>query len=398
MKNIKAYFHKTWNEINPSSLKKVKMRILAFSILLLFSCGKDEETKKEKFEVVTAENQISINDAQYKLAGIEIGTLGQEEISAKITLNGSIDVPPQNLASVSAPSGGYVKYTRFMPGMHVNKGETLAILEDPQIVQLQQDYLLAKSNLGYAQKDYSRQKDLNQSKASSDKVMQQAQTEASNQNIMMRGMAEKLRAMGINPNNLSAGNIRRSIAVSSPVSGYISSVNVKIGQYVSPTDMLFDVVNTDDVHLALKVFEKDLNKISVGQRVFAYTNQNPEKKYAANIILIGRDFQPDKSVVIHCHFIDYDKSLIPGTFMNADVETETQNGLTVPDDAIVTWESKQYLFQEVKPKTYKMLEIKIGNSENGRTEIFNLNPNLNNKKFVTKGAYFLLMGLKNVEE
>ena len=375
----------------------MKNIFLISALLLLFSCGKDE-TKKEEFEVVAAENQISVNDAQFKTAGIEIGTLGQEEISAKIKLSGMVDVPPQNLASVSAPSGGYVKYTRFMPGMHVSKGETLAILEDPQIVQLQQDYLLAKSNLNYAQKDYSRQSDLNKSKASSDKVMQQAQTEANNQNIMMRGMAEKLRTMGINPENLNAGNIRRSIAVSSPVSGYISSVNVKIGQYVSPTDRLFEVVNTDDVHLALSVFEKDLNKISVGQRVFAYTNQNPEKKYAANIILIGKDFQPDKSVLIYCQFIDYDKNLIPGTYMNAEVETNSETGNTVPDDAIVTWENKQYIFQEVKPKTYKMIEIKIGNSENGRTEIFNIDQNLKNKKIVTKGAYALLMGLKNVEE
>lgn len=367
------------------------------TLLLLFSCGKDE-TKKEEFKVIAAENQISVNDTQFKTAGIEIGTLGQEEISAKIKLSGMVDVPPQNLASVSAPSGGYVKYTKFMPGMHVSKGETLAILEDPQIVQLQQDYLLAKSNLSYAQKDYSRQSDLNKSKAASDKMMQQAQTEAQNQNIMMRGMAEKLRTMGINPENLNAGNIRRSIAVFSPVSGYISSVNVKIGQYVSPTDKLFEIVNTDDVHLALSVFEKDLNKISVGQRVFAYTNQNPEKKYTASIILIGKDFQPDKSVVIHCHFIDYDKNLIPGTYMNAEVETNSETGNTVPDDAIVTWENKQYIFQEVKPKTYKMVEIKIGNSENGRTEIFNIDQNLKNKKFVTKGAYALLMGLKNVEE
>ena len=228
---------------------------------------------------------------------------------------GAIDVPPQNLASVSAPSGGYVRFIRHMPGMHVDKGETLAVLEDPQIVQLQQDYLLAKSNLGYAQKDYARQSELNQSKAASDKAMQLAQTEAQNQNILMRGMAEKLRTLGINPNNLNAGNIKRSVAVTSPVSGYISSVNVKMGQYVSPTERLFDVVNTGDIHLALKVFEKDLNKIALNQRVFAYTNQNPQKKYAANVILIGRDFQPDKSVIIHCHFIEYDKSLIPGTYM-----------------------------------------------------------------------------------
>lgn len=379
-------------------LKIMKKIIILTLSIFLFSCSKKQETQEEQFETNAAKDQITLNDSQIKSAGIEIGTLGNEEISEKITLNGMVDVPPQNLASVSAPSGGYVKYTKFMPGMHVNKGEMLAILEDPQIVQLQQDYLLAKSNLSYARKDYTRQNDLNKSKAASDKVTQQAQTEAQNQNILMRGMAEKLRAMGINPENLNAGNIRRSISVSSPVSGYISNVNVKIGQYVSPTDKLFDVVNTDDVHLALTVFEKDLNRISVGQRVFAYTNQNPEKKYAANIILIGKDFQPDKSVVIHCYFIDYDKNLIPGMYMNAEVETNSETGNTVPDDAIVTWENKQYIFQEVKPKTYKMIEIKIGNSENGRTEIFNIDQNLKNKKIVTKGAYALLMGLKNVEE
>ena len=261
--------------------KNISLIILSF---LLFSCGKEEE-KKETFEVAAVENQITLNDTQMKNSGIEIGSLGKEEISAKIILNGNVDVPPQNLASVSAPSGGYIRYIRHMPGMHVNKGETLAILEDPQIVQLQQDYLLAKSNSGYAQKDYARQKDLNQSKAASDKVMQQSQTEAQNQNILMRGMAEKLRTLGINPNTLSASNIKRSISVTSPVSGYVSSVNVKMGQYVSPTEMLFDIVNTGDIHLALKVFEKDLSKIALNQRVFAYTNQNPDKKYAANIIL-----------------------------------------------------------------------------------------------------------------
>ena len=373
------------------------LSILTFCILLS-SCGKDEDTQKEKFTVVKAENQIILNDLQMKNAGIEVGSLGKEEISAKIILNGNVDVPPQNLASVSAPSGGYVRNIRHMPGMHVSKGETLAILEDPQIVQLQQDYLLAKSNLGYAQKDYTRQKDLNQSKAASDKVMQQSQTEAQNQNILMRGMAEKLKTLGINPNALSANNIKRSVAVTSPVSGYVSSVNVKMGQYVSPTEMLFDIVNTEDIHLALKVFEKDLSKIAINQRVFAYTNQNPDKKYTANIILIGKDFQPDKSVIVHCHFINYDKSLIPGTYMNAEVETNSETGNTVPDDAVVTWESKQYIFEEVKPKTFKMFPVNIGNSENGRTEILNFDEKIKNKKFVTKGAYYLLMGLKNVEE
>ena len=96
-----------------------------------------------------------------------------------------------------------------------------------------------------------------------------------------------------------------------------------------------------------------MNKIALNQRVFAYTNQNPDKKYAANVILIGRDFQPDKSVIIHCHFIEYDKSLIPGTYMNAEVETKTETGNTVPDDASGNLGRQTIYFEEIQPKPIK---------------------------------------------
>ncbi|MDR2205713.1 MAG: efflux RND transporter periplasmic adaptor subunit [Flavobacteriaceae bacterium] len=375
----------------------MKKTIIILSGILLFSCSKKEETAEQTGNVL-AKDIVSMNDMQIKNAGIETGILSQQNISQKIRLNGNIDVPPQGMASVSAPSGGYVRVSNFMPGNHVAKGQTLAVLENPELVQLQQDYLLAKSNLNYAEKDYNRQKELNESKASSDKTTQKAQNESENQNIMMRGMAQQLLALGINPANLNAGNIRRNFAVVSPISGYISAVNVNIGQYVSPVEKMFEIVNTDDIHLALKVFEKDISKISVGQRVYAYTNQNPDKKYPANIILIGKDFAPDRSVLIHCHFANYEPALIPGTFMNADVETNSENAFVIPDAGIVTWEGKQYIFEEIKPKTYKMFLVTLGNSENGYTELLNFDPEFMNKKFVTKGAYQLLMALKNVEE
>ena len=374
-------------------MKKILLIFISLSIL---SCSK-EETQTEKTSVVTG-NQITLTDLQIKNSGIESKNLDKLDIANKIFLNGQVDVPPQAMASVSAPSGGYVKVSRFMPGNFVQKGQTLAVLENPELVQLQQDYLLAKSNLQYAQQDYSRQKDLNANKASSDKVTQKAFNDSNNQNITMKATAQKLAAMGINPNTLNANNIRRTFAVISPISGYVSSVNVNIGQYVSPMDKMFDVVNTGDLHLALKVFEKDLNKISVGQKVFAYTNQDPTKKYEARVFIIGKDFTPDRSVLVHCHFANENLALIPGTFMNAEIETNAQKALAIPDEAIVTWEEKQYIFEEIQPKTYKMFPVNIGNSENGFTELLNFSAENAKKKFVTKGAYQLLMSLKNVEE
>lgn len=370
--------------------------LLILISLTIFSCSKEETVKEEIGTVVG--DQVSLTDLQIKNSGIETNTLNNLDIAHKIMLTGQIDVPPQGMASVSAPSGGYVRVSRFMPGNFVSKGQTLATLENPELVQLQQDYLLARSNLQYAQQDYSRQKDLNENKASSDKVTQKAFNESQNQNILMKGMAQKLTSMGINPGSLNANNIRRTFAVISPISGYISTVNVNIGQYVSPMDKMFDIVNTGDLHLALKVFEKDLSKIKTGQKVFAYTNQDPTKKYEARVFIVGKDFSADRSVLVHCHFLDNSLALIPGTFMNAEMESDAKEGTVIPDDAILTWEEKQYIFEEIKPKTYKMFPVKIGNSENGSTELENFKEENKSKKFVTKGAYQLLMALKNVEE
>ena len=84
--------------------------------------------------------------------------------------------------------------------------------------------------------------------------------------------------------------------------------------------------------------------------------------------------------------------------MNAEMEADSEEGIVIPDDAIVTWEEKQYIFEETKPKTYKMFPVEIGNAENGFTELLNFKEENKSKKFVTKGAYQLLMALKNVEE
>ena len=374
-----------------------KSIIAVLSGVLLFSCSKKEETVTQETYAISGD-QITLTDLQKKTAGIETTTLSNENIANKILLTGQINVPPTGMAGVSSSTGGIIKTARFVPGNYVTRGQTLAVVENPELARLQQEYLQSKSNLGYAQKDYNRQMYLNKYQASSDKVTQKAANEAQSQGAAVRGIESQLRSYGINPGSVSSGNIRKSVSVVAPISGYISRVNASIGQYVSSADVLYEIVNNGQTHLVLKVFEKDLNKISAGQKVYAFTNQNPEKKYAATVKLIGKDFAPDRSVLIHCDLIDKDETLIPGTFMNAEIEVNAEEGFVIPDDAIVTWEGKQYVFEELKPKTYKMFPVTIGNSENGLTELLNFDVKNANKAFVTKGAYHLLMALKNVEE
>ncbi|MCE9539875.1 MAG: efflux RND transporter periplasmic adaptor subunit [Bacteroidetes bacterium] len=376
-----------------------KYIILLVSSALLISCGSETKTDNTATIAATEETTVQLTDAQLKNISLTTGKLEIKSISSILKVNGIIDVPPQNLVSISVPLGGFLKSTKLLPGMHIFKGEVIAIIEDQQYIKLQQDYLTTAVNLKYTEADYNRQKDLNQSKAISDKAFQQAEVDYTNQKITLKSLNEQLKLIGINPEKLNENTISRSISITSPIDGYVSKVNVNIGKYVNSTDVLFELVNPQDIHLGLTVFEKDLDKLFIGQKVFAYTNTNPGKKYPCEIILIGKDLSDERSVEVHCHFEKYDKSLIPGMFMNAELDVEPHNAFVIPNDGLVRFEGKEYVFTQLEYKKYEMQQVDTKNTENGFTQInFADSTDIRNKIFVTKGAYTLLMKMKNTAE
>ncbi len=370
---------------------------LAIVISILASCRSKEE--KAEIEESTTVNTVELTEAQHIISKIETGKIEQRNIASLLKVSGSIDVPPQNMVSVSIPLGGYLKSTKLLAGMHIVKGEVLAVMEDQQYVTLQQEYLTAKARLIFAEEEFIRQEELNKSKAASDKVFQQAQVEYTTQKVLVRSLSEKLKLIGINPETLNENNLSRSINITSPIDGYVSAVNANIGKYANPSDILFELVNPTDIHLALNIFERDINKLFIGQKLIAYTNSNPEKKYPCEIILIGKDLSHDRSAEVHCHFEKYDKTLIPGMFMNAEIEVQSSMAFVIPDDAIVLFEGKQYVFTESIKNKFEMQEVNSASNENGFTQIsFPDNKDLSSQTFVTKGAYTLLMKMKNTED
>jgi len=371
--------------------------ILIITIIIFSTACSSKKTEAEKTIPIAITNRVLLNDSQMKNAGIELGILQQMEIASILKVNGKIDVPPQNMISISVPLGGYLKSTKLLPGQHINKGESIAIVEGEQYIQLQQDYLTAKEKVRFLENEYQRQKELNKSQASSDKVFQQAETDYRSQQVLIGALNEKLQLVGINTTNLTPNTISRSINIIAPINGYVSKVNVNIGKYVSPTDVLFELINPTDIHLALKIFEKDIAQLFIGQKLFAFTNNQPNKKHPCEILLIGKDISTERSIDVHCHFEDYDKTLIPGTYMNAEIQIKNSKSYVLPTDAIVRFNNKEYAFAQEKANEFTMVELVTGTTEKGFTEIQN-SEKLISQKFVLKGAYSLLMCLKNKTE
>lgn len=84
-------------------------------------------------------------------------------------------------------------------------------------------------------------------------------------------------------------------------------------------------------------------------------------------------------------------------YMNAEVEIKSHQVLTIPEQAIVAFEGKNYVFTKESEFNFKMEEVKLGVTEAGYSEIVNA-PFFEGKQVVTAGSYTLLMALKNKSE
>jgi membrane fusion protein, heavy metal efflux system len=368
-------------------------------LLSFLSCGQSSEKEPVAAEEATNTNAVTLTDAQIKNAGIETDTVQQQTLNAVLKVNGVVDVPPQNIVSVSFPLGGYLKTTQLLPGMHVNKGQVIGVIEDQNLVQLQQDYLVASARLKYLQQDYDRQKELSEEQVSSAKTFQQVQSDFSAQKVLVRALSEKLRLVNINPASLNENKISRSVPIYSPINGFVSKVNVNIGKFVNATDVLFELINPDDMHAALTVFEKDMPKVKTGQLVKVSFVDDPGREYNCEVILVTRNVDDNRSGIIHCHFLNRPQNLLPGMFLNASIRIENIPALTVPEEAVVRYGNQQYVVQAMgKSHHYQLVNVETGVKENDRIAIISKTVELQGMQVVTKNAYAVLGKMKNAPE
>lgn len=377
---------------------RYKLILAAVLASTLMACGTTDQKTEAKADTQfpqMPEDEVQLTAEQVKNAGIQTGSLQLKAMHQVIKVNGIVDVPPENAFSVSVPMGGYIKSMKIIPGMMVKKGSLLATVEDQQYIQLQQDYLTAKNKLRFATADYQRQKGLNQTKASSDKVYQLAESEYNNVKVLVNALAQKLRLIGINPTALNESNITRNISLKAPVSGVVIKVNVNAGKYVSNTDVLFEMISQGGLHANLTVLEKDAANIKVGQKIVCTSSANPQKNYIAKVHLITPSIDNDRTTSVHCDLENADSKLLPGAFLSASISVSNANIEAINDDAVVKWNSKYYVFSDLGNNKYKMTEVEPGESVDGFTAV-NTKAKLN--KVIIKNAYAVLMKMKNSGE
>ena len=370
-----------------------------FLILISYSCSSpsNEADGKQSSSGSVSTDEVILSDEQVKSLSITLGNIEKRVLNKSIKVNGVLDVPPQNLVTVSAPLGGFVKNTELLQGMKVKKGQVIAVMEDPDYIQLQQDYLDSKNQLEFLELEYNRQQELAKENVNSAKALQLAKSNYLSTKARNQGLRSRLGLINISPAEIEQGQIKNTISIIAPITGFVMQVNVNVGMHVNPTDVMFKIVDTQHLHAEAQVFEKDIAELKVGQRVLINLTSESAQRIAT-VYLIGKEISTDRTVRVHCHLEKEDAALIPGMYFHALIETGDHPVNAVTDGAIASFEGKDYIFTKSGTNTFNMIEVKTGVTQSGYTELILPDGFDQTSAIVTNGTYALISKLKNAEE
>lgn len=376
-------------------MNSIKYIFLA-GALALFSCKNDSKTQDQASTITedAHDDQIEVTNAQFNYSKMELNTLKLEEFSNTVQSTGIINVPLQNRAVVSAFSGGYIKKLPLLVGTKVNKGELLVTLENPEFINIQQNYLEAAEQLRYLKSEYDRQRSLFEENITSQKNFLKAESDYKTTLAKSNSLEKNLEMLNIQPQAVLNGNIVSQVNIYSPINGYITDVLVQTGVYVSPADKIIELINTDHLHLELRVFEKDLMQLSKGQEVFFKVPEASNKTFTGKLNLVGANIDPStRMAVLQAHINDIEKeNFSVGMFIEANIVTNSEKKEALPEDAVVELDGKNYVLvlesQDANGYTFHPMEVEIDKTFNGFTSFkTKIDPNAT---LLTKGGYVLL--------
>ncbi len=369
-----------------------KIRTLYILTLFLGACS--SPTNEENTTISEEANHLEISKQALEAIGIEFSSPETRSLPIPLNVSGILDVPPEQKQSITLSYPGKITKIPLINGMHVHKGDLLFEIENPAFITMQEEYLIAKSNLELAEKNLARQQVLKEGKVNAEKDLDQAKNQVDRLNAQKSALIQNLRLININPAKIIASGLSAKVKFYADANYWVQQVNVNKGSYASEGSVVMELINLEHIHLELAVFEKDIHQIKIGQAI-RFQLPHETQTRAAEVYLISRNVKADRTIQVHAHLEKEDNRLLPGTFVQAQIQIEQDASISLAASALQEWQGKSYLFERLGDGRFEMIEIakpkQVG-------DWIRVDSTLLNRQFVSKGTFQLLSTLKNSAE
>lgn len=387
-------------------MKKIHLLVSMMFILWLIACRSPEHDHHSHDSGVHVDYEnmkgTTLTREQMESIDLKLGPIEQKQLTSSLKATGFLKVPNQNKANATAVLGGVVTSILVQTGNVVRKGQSLVTISNPAFITLQEEYLTVTETAKLAELELNRQKELQQGNANALKNVQQAETELRTQQTRKASLKKQLELIGIKVSQLSPDNMQSTISITSPIQGSVSDIMVNMGSYVDANTAIAEIVDHSQLHLDLYIFEKDLNKLKVGQTIHFTLTNDPGKEYDAKVFGISNTFEPEtRAIAVHAAVQGNKQGLIDGMSITAAVSLDQATFDAVPTSSIVNYQGQDFIFiktptnTSTESVTFEKVPIRKGTSDIGYSEITLLKDIPKDAEVVINGAFFLMAKMTN---
>jgi membrane fusion protein, heavy metal efflux system len=356
------------------------MKALLVAALACAACsGSSGATQTPAPKKAEEQKPLAISNAALEKNPIATAKVEKAKLAADLRVVGSVSYDQDHYAVVGPLIAGRVTKLRAGLGDSVRAGQVLADIESTEVGQAQATYLATSARAGAAQANLRRERDLAAQRISSERDREVAEAQAISEDAEAKAAIERLRAFGLADSDIAAikngGGTAGRVPLRAPIAGTIVMRSITLGQAVERATDAFKIVNLNKLWVLLDLYEKDLTRVHVGQKVELHTEAYLGEVFKARVAYVNPIIdEKTRTANVRVEFDNPGGKMRPGQFVTAkligDPTVAPIEALAVSRRAVVTVDGKSLVFQRT-PQGFERRLVETGMSGGEYIEIKN---------------------------
>jgi cobalt-zinc-cadmium efflux system membrane fusion protein len=359
--------------------------------------GNAEQSDKDSSEEGHAEEgEIKLTSQQMVEQGLKVAVASTGLVEKLTTLPGKLVVNTDQQAQISPNFSGYVEQVNVALGQSVQKGQTLAVLILPELIDQQANLRMAQANLDLARKDYQREQQLWSQGISAKQDYQRAENAYRQAQITVQSSQARLNALS------ASGNNNGRFLIKAPISGVISKKDIVVGENVQLADQLFVIENLKDLWLEFNLPNTSNIHLQAGQ-ILNFKTNGSDQNYQAKVQTLNSqaDLQTGR-LQVRAKVTTQADVLRPNVLVNVFVtDAQAKTALRVQKKALQQVEGKPVVFvieSEEKGLVHlKAQPIEVGVSSQDGQWLEVISGLTEGQKYIADGSFLLKSELEKDE-
>ena len=355
----------------------------------------DDHAKESKEDQHSEEGEIELTAQQMVEHGLKVETVTQGEVNSFVTLPGKLVVNTDQQAHISPNFSGHVEQVNVALGQYVERGQTLAVLSVPELIDQQASLSIAQSSLRLAQQEYQREQQLWSQGISAKQDLQRAENAYRQAQITVQSQQARLHALG------STGQNGRFV-IRAPIPGMISQKDIVVGENVQLADQLFVIENLKDLWLEFNLPNTSNIQLQAGQ-ILNFKTNGSDQNYQAKVQTLNSqaDLQTGR-LQVRAKVTTQADVLRPNVLVNVFVtDAQAKTALRVQKKALQQVEGKPVVFvieSEEKGLVHlKAQPIEVGVSSQDGQWLEVISGLTEGQKYIADGSFLLKSELEKDE-